>query len=122
MTSPGTSRAAVFQDKAFLLLVVAVTAAFAWILQPFYGAIFWAMVLAILFSPLYSRLTRAMNGRRTLAALVTLTIILVMVILPSVLITSMLLQEGVSVYARVKSGELNFGRYLQAAMSALPAW
>ena len=122
MSSPGTSRAAVFQDKAFLVLVVAVTAAFAWILQPFYGAIFWAMVLAILFSPLYSRLTRAMNGRRTLAALVTLTIILVMVILPSVLITSMLLQEGVSVYARVKSGELNFGRYLQVTMSALPAW
>jgi len=119
-TSP--SRSHVFQDKAFLLLLIAVSAAFAWILWTFYGAIFWATVLAILFSSLHRWLTKAMRQRRTLAALATVTVILVLVILPTVLITGMLLQEGLGVYARIKSGELNFGQYLQQVMGALPVW
>ena len=40
------------QDKALLLLVVAVSIAFAWILAPFYGAVFWAAILATLFAPM----------------------------------------------------------------------
>ena len=34
--------ARVLQHKTLLLLVIAVSAAFAWILWPFYGAILWA--------------------------------------------------------------------------------
>ena len=110
------------EDKTFLLLVVAVTLAFAWILWPFYGAIFWATVLAILFTPLYRRLSRSMRQRRTLATLATVMIILVLVILPAAVITGLLLQEGFGVYERIQSGELNFGRYAQQLMGALPPW
>jgi predicted PurR-regulated permease PerM len=46
-----TSRSSPTQDRAFLVLLVIVTLAFAWILWPFYGAIFWATILAILFAP-----------------------------------------------------------------------
>jgi predicted PurR-regulated permease PerM len=105
-----------------MLLVVAVSLAFAWILWPFFGAIFWATILAILFAPLSRRLTDAMRQRRTLAALATLLIILVIVILPSALITALLVQEGLSVYARVQSGELSPGRYLEHLNDVLPAW
>ena len=35
------------EQKAFILLLVLVTIAFFWILLPFYGAVFWAMVLAL---------------------------------------------------------------------------
>jgi predicted PurR-regulated permease PerM len=63
-----------------------------------------------------------MGQRRTLAALSTLLIILVIVILPSGLITGLLLQEALSVYGRIQSGELSFGRYLQQILDALPAW
>ena len=45
-----------------------------------------------------------------------------MVILPLTLIAAMLVQEGFSVYERIQSGELNFGRYLQQVFGALPAW
>jgi hypothetical protein len=37
-------RAHSFEDHAFLLLIVIVTIAFGWILQPFYGAVLWAIV------------------------------------------------------------------------------
>jgi predicted PurR-regulated permease PerM len=122
MKPPSSANVGVLQDRIFLWLVVAVTLAFAWILWPFYGAVFWATMLAILFAPLYRRLLQRMGNRRTLAALATLIIILVIVILPSGLITGLLLQEGLSVYGRIQTGELSFGRYLQQILDALPAW
>jgi hypothetical protein len=40
MKPPISTGVRALQDKAFLLLLVAVSLAFAWILWPFYGAIF----------------------------------------------------------------------------------
>ena len=39
------------EHQGFLLLLVAVTLAFAWVLQPFYGAVLWAIVVAVIFAP-----------------------------------------------------------------------
>jgi predicted PurR-regulated permease PerM len=110
------------EDKAFLLLVIAVSLAFAWILLPYYGAVFWAIVLAIVFSPAYRRLLRSMQQKRTIAALATVTIILMIVILPVTLIAALLVQEGFNVYERIQSGELNIVRYFQQVFAALPEW
>lgn len=122
MKSPDPAQWRVLQDKTFLLLLIAVSLAFAWILWPFYGAVFWATVLAIVFAPLYRRLAKSMQQRRTLAALATVVTILVIVILPLTLITASLLQEAFGVYARIQSGELSPGRYFEQVFGALPAW
>jgi predicted PurR-regulated permease PerM len=122
MESPPSARAPALEDKAFLLLLIAVTLAFAWILRPYSGAVLWATILAIVFTPLYRRLSRSMRSKRTLAALATLVIILVLVILPVTLIASLLVQEASGVYERLRSGELDFGRYFQQIFDALPAW
>lgn len=110
------------QQKTFLLLLVAVSLAFGWILFPFYGAVFWGSVLAIIFTPFYRWLLVIFHQRQNLAALTTLLLCLIMVILPFTLIAASLLQEGVAVYQRIRSGELNFGVYFQQIMSALPSW
>jgi predicted PurR-regulated permease PerM len=110
------------QDKSFVLLVIFVTFAFIWILWPFYGAIFWATMLAILFGPMYRRLTLGGRARRTPAALLTTFVIVILVILPAAILTGMLVQEGLGVYQRVQSGELNFARYLQQMLGVLPSW
>jgi hypothetical protein len=39
------------KDRTFLLLTVAISLAFAWILWPFYGAVLWATILTIVFAP-----------------------------------------------------------------------
>jgi predicted PurR-regulated permease PerM len=52
------------EDNAFLLLIIAVSLAFAWILLPFYGAVLWGTVTAILFVPLFRRLLKSMGQRR----------------------------------------------------------
>jgi predicted PurR-regulated permease PerM len=110
------------EDKTFLFLVVAVSLAFAWILWPYFGAILWATVLAIVFAPAFRRLSRSMRGKRTLAALIMLVIIVMIVILPVTLITALLLQEGFSVYERIQSGEFNIGQYFKQIFDTLPAW
>ena len=53
MTSRNSTGQGLFSDKPFLVLVAAVSMAFAWIVWPFFGAVLWATVLAILFSPFF---------------------------------------------------------------------
>jgi predicted PurR-regulated permease PerM len=110
------------QHKTFLLLLIVVTLAFGWILWPFYGAVFWGAVLAILFMPLYRRMLVATGQRRNLAALATLLLCLVIVIFPLTMITAALIQEGASVYQNIRSGQLDFGAYFQQVIKALPTW
>ncbi|MDO9298756.1 AI-2E family transporter [Bradyrhizobium sp.] len=110
------------ENQSFLLLLVAITLAFAWILAPFYGAILWAIVVAVIFAPLNLRLQQRMGGRPNLAAATTVLIVIAMVILPLALITASLLQEASVLYAKVQSGEYNFAGYIQRMFDALPAW
>jgi len=110
------------QSKTFILLLMAVSVAFAAILWPFYEAVFWGIALAILFSPLHRLLLRRMQGRRNLAALATLALCLVVVILPMTLLSISLLQEATHIYERLRSGQLDMGSYFQQIVAALPAW
>ena len=111
-----------FDDRAFLLLVVVVSVAFGWVVAPFFSAVFWSTVLAILFMPLHRRLVAATGGRASLSALATVGVILVIVILPAALVIAALVQEAASLVARVKSGELDFAAQYQALLKALPPW
>jgi predicted PurR-regulated permease PerM len=110
------------QQKTFLLLLVFVTVAFGWILLPFYGAVFWGSVLAIIFTPFHRRLLAVMNQRQNLAALTTLLLCLIIVILPMTVMTISLLHEGTLIYQGIRSGQLNFGAYFQQVMGAMPPW
>jgi predicted PurR-regulated permease PerM len=92
------------------------------VIWPYYEAIVWGTVVAIVFAPLYRRLRQAMRQKRNLAALASVLIILAIVILPLMLIASSLLQEASSLYDTITSGELNFGEYFQRILSALPTW
>ncbi len=110
------------QRGVFLALLAAVTVAFGWILLPFFGAVLWSVALAILFTPLYRRLARSMSKRRNLAALATLGICLVIVILPLSVVGVSLVQEVALVTQNIRSGQLNYAAYLQQILDALPRW
>ena len=110
------------QDKTFLLLLVLVTVAFGAILWQFHGAVFWGMVLAILFAPLHRKVLRRLRPRTNLAALITLGLCLVIVILPVAFLTVSLVQEATAIYERTRTGQLNFGLYFQQVIAALPQW
>ena len=110
------------QRGAFLALLAAVTAAFIWVLVPFFGAVLWGVAFAILFTPLYKRLLKTMPGRRNTAALATLTICLVIVILPLAMVGVSLVQEVALVTQNIRSGQINFAAYFQQILDATPRW
>jgi predicted PurR-regulated permease PerM len=110
------------EHQGFLLLLVAVTLAFAWVLQPFYGAVLWAIVMAVIFEPTYRRLLTSTPNRPSLAAAATVVIIIAIVILPLAVITTSLVQEASIVFAKYQSGEYSFANYSQRILEAMPAW
>lgn len=122
MKFSNTARSATLENGAFLLLLVAVTLAFFWVLLPFSGAVFWGAVFALMFKPLFIRLLKRMPRRRTWAALLAMATILILVILPLTLITVSLVREANSVYGMVKSGELSVSSYLLQIYGVLPSW
>ena len=110
------------ENKGFILLLALASVAFVWLLLPFYGAVFWGTILAVIFQPMQRRFEARLNQRRGLAALITLTIILLMVILPVSLLAGALVQEGAAIYQRMDAGTLDFGDYLQQVINALPSF
>jgi predicted PurR-regulated permease PerM len=110
------------QQKFFLLLLSLVTLGFLWILFPYSGAVFWGVVLAILFEPMYRWLLVETKHKPTLAALITLLSIVVMVIIPVGLIAASLAKQAMGVYSMIGSGHIDFGMYFRQIMNALPQW
>ena len=110
------------QHKAFLLLLALVTVAFFWVLLPFYGAVFWAVILAIVFQPLHRELERRLGPRPNLAALVSVLVCIVIAIIPMTIILSSLIAEGAQVVQRVQEGELDVPGIFADLRAALPAW
>lgn len=108
--------------RAFILLLIAVTAGFGLVLEEYAVAIFWGVVFAIVFAPLHRKLLMRMPNKPTLAALATLLISLVMVILPLSLIGLSLIKETSAIYDQVSSGNLSAGSYVEQVFNALPSW
>ena len=107
-------------SRALLALLIVVTAALGWILQPLFGALLWAAVIAMLFAPVQQALLLQLRGRRTLAALLTLTLATALMIVPLALTAMALAAEAAALYQRVQSGELNLTRIFRGLYNGLP--
>ena len=108
------------EQKVFIGLLLVVTAAFGWILFPYYGAVFWAVILAIIFAPLQRWLLRGFGNRPNSIALLTLLVSLLVAVLPVIFITGLLIQEGAALYKQIESGELDIGAFFTDAKELLP--
>ena len=108
------------QFRTFILLLTGVTIAFCWMLWPYFGAVFWSTMLAIIFAPLHRRLLNRMRDRPNLAALTTLLLCLMVVIIPLILLSGSLVQQAAGIYKKIQSGEINLGAYFEQIMQALP--
>lgn len=108
------------EERSFAWLLVVVSAAFALVIWPLFGAVLWAVVFAIVCAPLFRWLRRAFGGRGSLAAAVTLVLIVVVVIVPMIFVSAAMVREASELYQRVKSGGL--GNYVQGSFALLPSW
>lgn len=121
MQSPGETNAAGLEDKTFLWLLVAVSVVFAWIIVPVSGAVLWGVFIAIVFWPIHTRLVRYLK-RPNLAAFVSLALVVLIVILPLTVLSIAMASEASGLYDKIKSGEVDFGKYFQQVLDSLPSW
>lgn len=109
------------EDGSFLLLLVVVSLAFGAIILPFFTAIFWAALLAILFNPLQNYLNRKFGHRVNLNAFLTMLASLLIVVIPLSVILTMLGIEGAVFYQKVSSGEIQLQGWIDKIKTTVPA-
>ncbi|WP_417411993.1 AI-2E family transporter [Hoeflea sp.] len=110
------------QRAAFYLMLVLTTVAFSLLLLPFYTAILWAVILAIVFHPAQQFLVRRLKGREGLAALLSVLMCVCLVIVPAVLILASIVQESSSLYRQLSSEEFGLRGRIDSIVSALPSF
>ncbi len=120
MSSHDIPSTAALRNKAFLLLLGAVSLAFAGILWPFFGAVFWGMVLAIVFTPLCRWFLPRVGRSRNRASLATLAVVLVLVVLPLTFLTLAVIDEAAGLAERLRSGQIDLGHQFEQLTKALP--
>jgi predicted PurR-regulated permease PerM len=118
ITPPGMTLARFF----LLALVAAATLAFLWLIAPFSGAILWAVIAAVLFDPVNTRLLVRMPERRNSAALLSLLVIIAVGVVPAMLVAAALMREANGFYDRIMSGEIDLERVFIATLARLPDW
>jgi predicted PurR-regulated permease PerM len=122
MATPNPLKTPELEFKSLLALVLVATALFALILWPFFGAVCWAVFIAIVFWPLHRRFLQGSHGRPNMAAAASLTVILIIVILPLALVAGSITQEASVFVQKLRSGEVQLGGYFDQMLAALPAW
>jgi predicted PurR-regulated permease PerM len=110
------------EHKAFLLLVVLVSLAFFWLLVPFFGAVFWAVILAIVFQPLQTAFDIRFGARSNLAAFLSVIVCIVIAVIPVTAIVVSLVGEIAALVQRVQSGQFDPTAALTEVREALPQW
>lgn len=109
------------QQLSFIAVTLLITAACIWVVLPFYGAVLWAAILAILFRPLHRRLLRHI-GNHNLAAAISLFGCIVLAIIPAIVVLTALVQETTGLYNRLSNREFDLVAFLDRMHDALPAW
>lgn len=110
------------QKVSFLAAVVLVTVLFAWLIVPFYGAILWAVILAVLFDPIQKRLEKSLGGHRNVAAAFSVLVCICIVVIPGSIILAALAQEAAGLYTRLSTQDYDLAGQLTRMQDALPSF
>jgi len=109
------------ESRLFLAVILAATVFFIWMVRGFLLPVFWAAVFAVLFRPMYGRILEMVRARQNLAAgLATLAVVLV-VLVPFALLVGAVAQQGLMLYQRIATGEINPGAAIGFVQGSLPA-
>lgn len=110
----------IHENRIFIWVLVAASLGFAWILSPFLAPILWASILAVLFQPVYARLSGRLPKYSNSVAALTVLIAVIVLIVPVLLVLTSVLNEAANLYAQYEAGNLNFDKYLNRIQTAFP--
>ena len=108
------------ETRTFLLFLILVTLGFLMILKPFFGTIFWACAITIIFYPMQRKLLQRYPGRVNTCSLLTLLACILVVVLPVTVLISSVVAEGANYYQKFEDGEIKPGQYIDQVRTAFP--
>jgi predicted PurR-regulated permease PerM len=110
----------IVQRIFFAILLALVTGAFLWLIRGFLQPIFWAVALAILVSPAHARIERLLPARATLAAAASVTLVVLIVIMPLIGVGMAVTAEANALYVRLRTGEIDLARFFVELREHVP--
>lgn len=109
------------ETRTFLAMLVGVSLAFVLLMKPFFGPIFWAIAIALIFHPFQVFLVRRLGERPNVNALITLTVCMLIVVIPVLVLVTSLVAEGLGMYQQIQDGQIKPGEYIDQVNQSFPA-
>ncbi|RAJ94888.1 AI-2E family transporter [Aliidiomarina maris] len=95
------------ENKFFLLILGVVTAGFLLILAPFWGAIFWAIALTVLFYPMYHWINQKLGDKPNISSILTIIVAILLVVIPLAILTWHIVNYATDIYQAYDDGDLS---------------
>jgi len=108
------------EKSSFMISLIIVSLLFLFVLWPFWGSIFWACIIGLLFAPLRQRIQQIGKPKPNLAAGLSLLVCLVMGILPALFVIASFFRQGADLYQRIKSGDFDIAAQMDKIQTAFP--
>jgi len=97
------------QQFTLLGLLLGTSITFLWMLGHYLYPVFWAIVIAIIFYPVYRYFSDRFHGRSAIASLTTIGSIILLVVIPLSIVVTMIIQESITLYETVTTTESSIG-------------
>ncbi|MWV26611.1 AI-2E family transporter [Aurantiacibacter rhizosphaerae] len=107
------------EGGGYLLFLAIITFGFALIVWPFLLPILWAALAAIMFQPLFQWF-RGILGGSNRAAIATLLVITIAIIIPAFLIGGVVVEQTTSVVVAFQEGRIDLAGWFETIFAALP--
>jgi len=104
---PALIKRSTLRRVTFGILIVGVTYWFFDLIQPFLMPVFWAVVLALVFQPIYNALLARLPNRKGFVATLTTLLITLVVLLPLALVLVAVINQTIGLVDKVNSGEID---------------
>ena len=111
------------ETSTFVLLLIAVSFAFGLVVSDYFYAIFWAVILSLIFYPLHKWFLRLFNNCQNLASLASLSVCILLAIIPVIVVLTSLVKEAAHLQEVLKdpvTGKMNLTPYVNQMWAAIP--
>lgn len=122
MITPHKTPHEVTENRTLNVLLLVISIGFLAVLLPFWGTIMWGIIIAMSFKPMYLKFLPKFKNNKNRAAMATLLIVLLIVILPVGVIIGILTKQIAHIVLQFQNGTIQLGMYLHQIFDALPSF
>ncbi|WP_427964273.1 AI-2E family transporter [Altererythrobacter sp.] len=114
------SKGGAINTGGFYLFLAAITCAMAYVVWPFAAPLLWATLAAIMFQPLYQWLLARLGNSPNRAAIASLFVITVAVLVPGFILGGLIVDEAAKLVIAFQRGDIDLVSLFNQIIAALP--